>query len=69
MTVDARAMNALSLMSVLQQCIAVLLYSFSFPKKFPVGWRHLQVSRSNSARKRRFDPGGMTASILASASA
>jgi len=63
------AAMALKLVSVLQQRVAVPLYSFSFPKKFPVRWRHLQVSRSNSAGKRRSDPGGMSASILASAGA
>ena len=69
MTVAAMAMNALKLVSVLQHRVAAPLYSFSFPKKFPVRRRHLQVSRSNSAGKRRSDPGGMSASILASAGA
>ena len=69
MTVAAREMNALKLVSVLQQRAVIPLYSFSFPKKFPIRWRHLQVSRSNSAGKRRSDPGGMTASIPASAGA
>jgi len=41
MTVDARAMKALKLVSVLQHRVAIPLYSFSFPKKFSIRWRHL----------------------------
>ena len=40
-TVAAREMNALKLSSVLQQRMAMPLYSFSFPKKFSIRCRHL----------------------------
>ena len=40
-TVAARAMNALKLASVLQQRIAIPLYSLSFPKKFSIRCRHI----------------------------
>jgi hypothetical protein len=36
MTVATMAMNALQLVSVLQQRMAIPLYSLSFPKKFPI---------------------------------
>jgi hypothetical protein len=35
-TVATMAMNALQLVSVLQQRMAIPLYSLSFPKKFPI---------------------------------
>ena len=41
MTVDARAMKALKLVSVLQHLVAIPLYSLSFPKKFSIRCRHL----------------------------
>ena len=41
MTVDARAMKALKLVSVLQHRVAMPLYSLSFPKKFSIRCRHL----------------------------
>jgi hypothetical protein len=40
-TVAAIEMNALKLASVLQQRIAIPLYSLSFPKKFSIKCRHL----------------------------
>jgi hypothetical protein len=43
MTVAAIAMNPLKLVSVLQQRVALPLYSLSFPKKFSIRCRHLQV--------------------------
>jgi len=36
MTVDAREINALKLVSVLQHLVAIPLYSLSFPKKFSI---------------------------------
>ena len=69
MPVGASAMKSLKLVPVLQQRVAVPLYSLSFPKKFSIRCRHVQVSRLISADKRRLDLGGMTASIPASASA
>lgn len=41
MTVAARAMKALKLSSVLQQRMAMPLYSLSLPKRFSIRWRHL----------------------------
>ena len=41
MTVAASEMNALKLSSVLQQRMAMPLYSLSFPKKFSIRCRHL----------------------------
>lgn len=41
MTVAAMAMNAVKLVSVFQQRMAIPLYSLSFPKKFSIIWRHL----------------------------
>ena len=41
MTVAARATKALKLSSVLQQRMAMPLYSFSLPKKFSIKCRHL----------------------------
>ena len=64
-TVAASEMKALKLSSVLQQRMAIPLYSLSFPKKFSIRCRHLQVSRSNSAGNRRLGLGGMTAVIPA----
>jgi len=36
MTVDAREINALKLVSVMQHLVAIPLYSLSFPKKFSI---------------------------------
>jgi len=41
MTVAAIAMDALQLVSVLQQRMAIPLCSLSFAKKFSIRWRHL----------------------------
>jgi len=40
MRVAASAMNAVKLWSVLQERIAIPLFSFSFPKKFSMRCRH-----------------------------
>ena len=53
-------MKALKLWSVLQERIAIPVFSFSLPKYFLIEYCHLQVSLSNSAGTFRFDFGGMT---------
>jgi hypothetical protein len=69
MSVAAMTINALKLVLVLQQRVSIPLYSLSFPKKFSIRCRYLQVSRLNPAGKRQLDLSGMTASIRTSASA
>ena len=53
--VATMARNAAKLVSVLQQRVAMPVYPLNFPQKFSITLHHLQVSRSNSAGKRRLN--------------